>query len=145
MLTQYNTHNYNLKKCKCLQQKLCKVKSQTNNEKRKQALNEKQNMLYDNKIEREKHETSQLKMELNELEKYEEQYLKELKLTTVFKNQLVKQYNRRLFEDNSRKANKSCGNIPIDKYNSYSYINKKEMRTFSSTSSSKGKNIATYL
>ena len=75
-----------------------------------------------------------LKMELSELEKYEELYLKDLKKTTVFKKQLVKQFNRRLYEDNSRKANNSCGNIPIDKYNSYSYLNKKEMRTLSSTS-----------
>ena len=114
MLTQYNAHNYNLKKCKCIQQKLSKVKSDTNSENKKLALNEKQN--------------------LSELEKYEERYLKDLKKTTVFKNQLVKQFNRRLYEDNSRKANNSCGNIPIDKYNSYSYLNKKEMRTLSSTS-----------
>ena len=78
-------------------------------------------------------------MELSELEKYEERYLKDLKKTTVFKNQLVKQFNRRLYEDNSRKANNSCGNIPIDKNNSYSYLNKKEMRTLSSTSSKEKK------
>ena len=119
MLTQYNAHNYNLKKCKCIQQKLSKVKSDTNSEKKKLAL--------------------KLKMELSELEKYEELYLKDLKKTTVFKKQLVKQFNRRLYEDNSRKANNSCGNIPIDKYNSYSYLNKKEMRTLSSTSSKEKK------
>ena len=119
MLTQYNAHNYNLKKCKCIQQKLSKVKSDTNSEKKKLAL--------------------KLKMELSELEKYEERYLKDLKKTTVFKSQLVKQFNRRLYEDNSRKANNSCGNIPIDKYNSYSYLNKKEMRTLSSTSSKEKK------
>ena len=137
MLTQYNAHNYNLKKC--IQQKLSKVKSDTNSEKKKLALNEKQNLLYSHKIEREKTETTKLKMELSELEKYEERYLKDLKKTTVFKNQLVKQFNRRLYEDNSRKANNSCGNIPIDKYNSYSYLNKKEMRTLSSTSSKEKK------
>ena len=134
MLTQYNAHNYNLKKCKCIQQKLSKVKSDTNSEKKKLALNEKQNLLHSHKIEREKTETTKLKMELSELEKYED-----LKKTTVFKNQLVKQFNRRLYEDNSRKANNSCGNIPIDKYNSYSYLNKKEMRTLSSTSSKEKK------
>ena len=131
MLTQY--------KCKCIQQKLSKVKSDTNSEKKKLALNEKQNLLYSHKIEREKTEATKLKMELSELEKYEERYLKDLKKTTVFKNQLVKQFNRRLYEDNSRKANNSCGNIPIDKYNSYSYLNKKEMRTLSSTSSKEKK------
>ena len=90
MLTQYNAHNYNLKKCKCIQQKLSKVKSDTNSEKKKLALNEKQNLLYSHKIEREKTETAKLKMELSELEKYDERYLKDLKKTTVFKNQLVK-------------------------------------------------------
>ena len=78
MLTQYNAHNYNLKKCKCIQQKLSKVKSDTNSEKKKLAINEKQKLIYDNKLKKEKNETSKLKMELTQLEKSEERYLKDL-------------------------------------------------------------------
>ena len=62
MLTQYNAHNYNLKKCKCIQQKLSKVKSDTNSEKKKLALNEKQKLIYDNKLKKEKNETSKLNL-----------------------------------------------------------------------------------
>lgn len=120
MLTQYNSHNYNLNKCKYVKQKLNQVKSQTEKERRRASLNEQIKKMYQQKIEKEKNETSKLKSELEELEKYEEKYLKDLNQTLLYKNEMTRNYNKRLWDNNNDKnkirCKSSCGK-PLNKDN----------------------------
>lgn len=115
MLTQYNSHNYNLNKCKYVKQKLSQVKSQTEKERRRASLNEQLKQMYEHKIEKEKNETSKLKSELDELEKYEEKCLKDLNQTLLYKNEMTRNYNKRLWDTNNDKnklrCKSSCGKL----------------------------------
>lgn len=94
MLSQYNNHQYNVNKCKIAKEKLDRMKNKAEKEKQKAFYNEQLNQFYKHKIEKEKNETSKLKNELQELEKYEEKCMQLLHQTQLCKNQMDKKYSK---------------------------------------------------
>ena len=136
MVTQYNSHNYNLKKCKYVKQKLNQVKYQTEKERKKAALNEQLKKMYEQKIKKEKNETSKLKAELEELEKFEEKCLKSLNQTMIYKNEMTRNYNKRLYDTNGKnkiRCKSSCGQSLSKRGQQNTYVASTDKKSLPST------------
>ena len=115
MLSQYNTHKYNLNKCKVVKEKLNQVKYQTEKEKIKTKTHEKLIKVYQRKIDIEREETQKLKNKIEALEKFEEQCISRLNQTMMYKNEVKKNLSLHmnrvdiLKKKNQKRSNSSCG------------------------------------
>ena len=92
--------------------------------------------MYEQKIKKEKNETSKLKAELEELEKFEEKYLKSLNQTMIYKNEMTRNYNKRLYDTNGKnkiRCKSSCGQSLSKRGQQNTYVASTDKKSLPST------------